>query len=90
MQLSSLVRNLFIVKDNIYNNSSLTRIFGISDAEWTPIIIEMFSNDLDTLVIRNGRSEYFTRESVEELKEVRDPTKTILYLIISYFKKLHR
>lgn len=66
-------------KQNEYMRNQSRYFFGVHGIKWPPIILEMFSRKLDTLVIQNTSFPYYlTNDDIDLLRQV----------ILAYLTKL--
>lgn len=72
LELSSLVRALYIEQDNFAGLDSKGRFFfGLHNADWAPIILDMFSRKVDKLSIKNQYClKYLSRDDADLLRQV--------------------
>ncbi|GMS85343.1 hypothetical protein PENTCL1PPCAC_7518, partial [Pristionchus entomophagus] len=67
-QLSSHIRSLHILQQRIKKSDMTHYFLGINGAEWSPIILEMFSKKLDKLFIDNCYyPAYLSDQSIDQL-----------------------
>ncbi|GMS81806.1 hypothetical protein PENTCL1PPCAC_3981, partial [Pristionchus entomophagus] len=67
--LSSLVKSIYITQQRVARMKWTSYLFGLHNADWASIIVEMFSEKLDKLCLRNSDYPgYLTLESSDTLR----------------------